>query len=89
MLGMAEQNTATDKAIELLTRAINRRKAALERLKKGEKPGTIDERRLRKLLKQAQRRKRKLLLDRARKAAKLAGETEQESEAKSEPEKKK
>lgn len=74
---MAE-TVAADKEIEALSRAINRRKAALARLAKGERPGTLSERRLRKLLKQVQRRKRKILLDRARKAAKLAGEAPSE-----------
>jgi hypothetical protein len=55
-----------DAAIDALSRAVNRRKTAMQKLKKGEKPGTIEERRLRKLLKQAQRRKRKALTDKAR-----------------------
>jgi hypothetical protein len=55
-----------DPKLDAVSRAVNRRKTAMSKLKKGEKPGTIDERRLRKLLKQAQRRKKKLTVDQAR-----------------------
>jgi len=76
---MAE-TVAEGKDVEALSRAINRRKAALQRLKKGERPGIVSERYLRKLLKQAQRRKRKLLLDKARRAGKVAGEAQADTE---------
>ena len=47
--------------LEAATRAVNRRKTAMVKLKQGDKPGTVTERRMKKLLKQAQRRQRKLL----------------------------
>jgi hypothetical protein len=61
-------DSVKDATVDALSRAVNRRKTAMQKLKKGEKPGTIGERRLRKLLKQAQRRKRKALVDQARRA---------------------
>jgi hypothetical protein len=66
--------TKTDPRLEEVSKAVNRRKTALIKLKKGEKPGTISERRLRKLLKQVQRRKRKILVDQARRQKKGATE---------------
>jgi hypothetical protein len=60
-----------DKAVADLDQEISRRKAALGRLKAGgERPGTVGERRLRKLLKEAQRRRARLLKDRARREGK-------------------
>jgi hypothetical protein len=55
------------KAVAELEAVIARRKAALAKFRAGgEKRGTVDERRLVKLLKQAQRRKFKLLRDKKR-----------------------
>jgi hypothetical protein len=55
-----------DPKLEKVSKAVNRRKTALQKLKKGEKPGTITERKLKKLLKQAQRRKKKILTQQAK-----------------------
>jgi len=55
-----------DPKLEKVSKAVNRRKTALQKLKKGEKPGTVPERKLKKLLKQAQRRKKKILTQQAR-----------------------
>ena len=59
--------------IEKLTRAVNRRKQAFEKLKAG-KPSAVGERRMRKLVKRAQRRKGKFLADQARRAGKKPAE---------------
>ncbi|MHC4201589.1 MAG: hypothetical protein ACYSU0_16510 [Planctomycetota bacterium] len=59
--------------IEELTRVANRRKQAFEKLKAG-KPSAVGERRMRKLLKRAQRRKDKFLADQARRAGKKPAE---------------
>ena len=71
---MGEINSAVGKKIEKLTRAVNRRREALGRLKAGG-ACAVSERRCSKLLKQAQRRRRKLL-DRARRSAKSPARAE-------------
>ncbi len=58
-----------EKAVAEEDTKIARRKAALQKLKAGgEKPGMLSERRLRKLAKQTQRRKAKLLKDQKRRS---------------------
>ena len=57
---MAETSKATEKKLEKLGRAVNRRKQALQKLKAGSS-SALSERRTRKLVKRAQRRSRKLL----------------------------
>ena len=59
--------------VEELTRVANRREQAFEKLKAG-KPSAVGERRMRKLVKRAQRRKDKFLADQARRAGKKPAE---------------
>ena len=59
--------------IERLTRDVNRREQAFEKLKAG-RPSAVGERRMRKLVKRAQRRKGKFLTDQARRAGKKPAE---------------
>ncbi len=74
---MAEMNKTVEKKVEKLSGAVDRRKAALGRLRGGgEKAGAVGERRLLKLLKRVQRRTKKLLADQARRAGGKAGESE-------------
>jgi hypothetical protein len=67
MVRVAENASRRERTLEALSRAVNRRKAALRKLAAG-RPAAVDERHARKLLKQAQRRKRKLEGDIARHA---------------------
>ena len=64
---MAETSSKVEDGLERLSRAVNRRRGALKKLSSGA-PSAVDERRLRKLVKQAQRRKRKIEGDLARRA---------------------
>jgi hypothetical protein len=64
---------AAAEEIEKLTRAVNRRKQALGKLKAGG-PSGVSERSCSKLLRRAQRRKRKFLADQARRAGKKPAE---------------
>ncbi len=74
---MAEMNKTAEKKLEKLTGAVDRRKAALGKLRGGgEKAGGVGERQLIKLLKRAQRRAKKLLADQARLAGGKAVEGE-------------
>ncbi len=74
---MAEMTKPAEKKLEKLSGAVDRRKAALGKLRGGgEKAGAVGERRLVKLLKQAQRRAKKLLADQARRAGGKAVEGE-------------
>ena len=66
---MSETSTRAAKKLETLSRAVNRRKGALQKLRGG-RPSAVGERQLRKLVKQAQRRKRKLEKDLDRHAVK-------------------
>lgn len=66
---MVETSKPVEKRLERLSKAVDRRKAALGRLRGGgEKAGAVGERKLRKLLKRVQRRAKKLLADQARRA---------------------
>ena len=67
-----------EKEIAVQDELIARRKKALARRrdKTGQKPGTLSERQLKKLIKQAQRRKAKLARDRDRRAGKKKGTEE-------------
>ena len=56
---MAETITKVEKKLKTVSTAVNRRKGALQKLKSG-RPSAVDERHLRRLIKQAQRRKKKL-----------------------------
>ncbi len=68
--------TDYEKAVAELDGTIARRKAALAKLKAGgDRPAIVDERRLRRLVKQVQRRKAKLLKDRKRRSG-MQGEAE-------------
>ncbi|MHC5054065.1 MAG: hypothetical protein ACYTKD_05030 [Planctomycetota bacterium] len=66
---MSETSTRAAKKLETLSRAVNRRRGALQKLRGG-RPSGVDERHLRKLVKQAQRRKKKLEKDLERHAVK-------------------
>ena len=72
---MAETSKKVGDRIQKLSRAVNRRKDALQKLSSGA-PSAVGERRLRKLTKQAQRRKRKIELDLARRAGSEGAEGE-------------
>ena len=77
---MGESGTKAAKKLATLSRAANRRKDALRRLRGGS-AGAVGERRLRKLVKQAQRRKRKIEKDLVRHAGKKADEVGSETQA--------
>ncbi|MHC4250704.1 MAG: hypothetical protein ACYS9X_16375 [Planctomycetota bacterium] len=66
---MSETSTKAEKKLETLSRAVNRRRDALQKLRGG-RPSAVSERQLRKLVKQAQRRKSKLEKDLGRHAVK-------------------
>lgn len=72
----------TDEKLKKLDEQIARRKAALKRLSppEGAGAGALTERELRKLLKQAQRRRRTLLLYQKRHEARDEGEKEKGAE---------
>ena len=72
---MAETGKKVKDGLEKLSRALNRRKGALEKLRNG-RPSAVNEKRLKKLLKQAQRRKRKIEADLARRAGGKGAEGE-------------
>jgi len=60
----------TEKLVAELDEKIRRRKSALEKAEKGgERPGVVGVRRLRKLVKQVERRKAKLVKDQGRRSA--------------------
>ena len=66
---MAEAGTRPEKKLAKVTTAANRRKGALQKLRNG-RPSAVSEQALRKLVKQAQRRKRKFAKDLERHAVK-------------------
>ena len=66
---MGESDTRAAKRLVTVSRAVNRRKSALQKLRGG-RPSAVGERQLRKLVKQAQRRKKKLEKDLERHAVK-------------------
>ncbi len=66
---MGETITRMAKKLEKTSRAANRRKDALKKLRNG-RPSAVGERQLRKLVKQAQRRKKKFEKDLERHAVK-------------------
>jgi hypothetical protein len=66
---MAETGTKTEKKLATATRAANRRKGALEKIHNG-RPSVVSEKHLRKLVKQAQRRKTKFAKELERHAVK-------------------
>ncbi len=76
---MAETGTRMEKKLATVTRAANRRKGALAKIRNG-RPSAVSERALRKLVKQAQRRKRKFAKDLERHAVKKSGGTETATE---------
>jgi len=77
---MAETITKPEKKLKTVSTAANRRKGALQKLKGG-RPSAVDERHLRRLIKQAQRRKKKLEKSIERHAVKKSGEAETAGEA--------
>ena len=72
---MGESSIRPVKKLETFSRAVNRRKGALQKLRGGS-ASAVDERQLRKLVKQAQRRMRKLEKDLGRHAVKKPGEAQ-------------
>jgi hypothetical protein len=66
---MAETSTKMEKKLATVTKAANRRKGALEKLRNG-RPSAVNEQALRKLVKQAQRRKKKFAKELERHAVK-------------------
>ncbi len=62
---MAKTASTLDAKVAELTTAVNRRKQAIEKIGAG-KSSAVDVRHVRKLLKQAQRRRRKLVAEQAR-----------------------
>jgi len=81
---MAETSTKTGKKLKTVSTAVNRRKGALQKLRNG-RPSAVDERHLRKLIKQAQRRKKKLEKNVERHAVKKSGGAEAAAETTPEP----
>jgi len=69
---MAETSTKAEKKLKTITTAVNRRKGALQKLRNG-RPSAVDERHLRRLIKQAQRKKKKLEKSIGRHAVKKSG----------------
>ena len=76
---MAGTSTRTEEKLKAVSTAVNRRKGALQKLKSG-RPSAVGERQLRRLIKQAQRRKKKLEKSIERHAVKKSGEAEAAAE---------
>ena len=77
---MSNTDTKAAKKLEKVSRAANRRKGALDKLKAG-RPSAVDERNLRKLVKQAQRRKKKFAAELERHAVKKPSAAPEAAEA--------
>ncbi len=76
---MAETGTKMEKKLATVTRAANRRKGALKKIHNG-RSSVVSEKHLRKLVKQAQRRKNKFAKDLERHAVKKPGGAEAAAE---------
>lgn len=77
---MSSTDTKAAKKLEKVSRAANRRKGALDKLKAG-RPSAVGERQLRKLVKQAQRRKKKFAAELERHAVKKPSAAAEPAEA--------
>ena len=77
---MAETDTKMEKKLATASRAANRRKGALEKIHNG-RPSVVSEKHLRKLVKQAQRRKNKFAKELERHAVKKPAVAEAPAEA--------